>query len=78
MRVGIDAADSTLENALSMSAQFGLKRAAAEAETRKVCSIVAGWREHFAGAGVSKGDIELLGEHIDRPFLRDQRAAYER
>lgn len=78
LRVGVDAADSTLQNALSMSAHFGLQRAAAEAETRKVCRVVAGWREHFAAAAVSKGDIELLAEHIDRPFLRDQRAAYER
>jgi serine/threonine-protein kinase HipA len=76
LRVGVDAGDSTLDNALSMSAQFGLKRAAAQQELRRVVAVVGGWREHFASAGVSSGDIELLGEHIDRPFLRDQRDAY--
>ena len=76
MRVGAQEADSTLDNALSMSAQFGLKRAAAQAEIRRVASVVEGWREHFASTGVSSGDLELLGEQIDRPFLRDQREAF--
>ncbi|HTV21547.1 MAG TPA: HipA domain-containing protein [Polyangiaceae bacterium] len=76
LRVGVDAGDSTLENALSMCAQFGLKRAAAQREIRTVAKVVAGWREHFASAGVTSSDIELLGEHIDRPFLREQREEY--
>jgi serine/threonine-protein kinase HipA len=76
LRVGVDAGDSSLDNALSMSAQFGLKRAAAQAELRSVAAVVAAWREHFASLGVSASDIELLGEHIDRPFLREQREAY--
>jgi len=25
---------------------------------------------------VSRGDLELIAEHVDRPFLRDQRAPY--
>lgn len=76
LRVGVDAGDSTFDNALSMSALFGLKRAAAQAELRSVAAVVAAWREHFASAGVSASDIEMLGEHIDRPFLSDQRDAY--
>ena len=76
MRVGAQEADSTLDNALSMSAQFGLKRDAAQAEIRRVASVVAGWREHFASTGVSSGDLALLGEQINRPFLRDQREAF--
>jgi serine/threonine-protein kinase HipA len=76
LRVGVDEGDSTLRNALSMSAQFGLKRPAAEHELRRVASVVALWREHFASVGVSANDIELLGEHIDRPFLREQRDEY--
>jgi serine/threonine-protein kinase HipA len=76
LRVGIDAGDSSLDNALSMSRQFGLGRAAAQAELRRVAAVVAAWREHFASLGVSANDIELLGEHIDRPFLREQREAY--
>lgn len=76
LRVGVDAGDSTLENALSMCAQFGLKPPAAKQEIRAVAKVVAGWREHFASAGVTSSDIELLGEHIDRPFLREQREEY--
>jgi serine/threonine-protein kinase HipA len=75
-RVGVDAGDSTLDNALSMSAQFGLKPAAAQQELRTVAAVVAGWREHFASAGVTARDMDLLAEHIDRPFLRDQREEY--
>jgi serine/threonine-protein kinase HipA len=76
MRVGLDEADSTLQNALSMSNQFGLDAAAAQREIRRVAGVVAGWRQHFASIGVSDGDIQLLEEQIDRPFLRDQRNAY--
>jgi serine/threonine-protein kinase HipA len=76
LRVGESAADATMTNAVSMCNQFSLTRAAAHEEIRNVASVVSGWREHFAALGVSPGDIELLGEHIDRPFLRDQRAEF--
>ena len=76
LRVGVDAGDSTLQNALSMCTQFGLSPAAAKQEIRSVAKVVAGWREHFASVGVTPGDIEMLGEHIDRPFLREQREEY--
>lgn len=78
LRVGVDAGDSTLENALSMCAQFGLKPAAAQQEIRTVAGVVARWREHFTRAGVSASDIEILAEQVDRPFLRDQRDEYTR
>lgn len=74
MRVGADGADATLDNALSMCAQFGLKTEAARAETRRVAEVVSRWQQHFAELGVTPADIELLAQHIDRPFLRDQRA----
>ena len=73
MRVGEQAADSTLANALSMSALFGLKRDEARREIRAVAQVVSGWKEHFAGCGVTSADIELYAEQIDRPFLREQR-----
>jgi serine/threonine-protein kinase HipA len=76
MRVGTQEADSTLENALSMSEQFGLARAKAIAEVRRVSKVVASWKAHFASSGVSDGDVALLAEQLDRPFLEDQRAAY--
>jgi serine/threonine-protein kinase HipA len=76
MRVGVSAADSTLENALSMCAQFALKPSEARLEIKKVASVVAAWRVHFASVGVTPGDIDLLSEQIDRPFLREQRAEF--
>jgi serine/threonine-protein kinase HipA len=75
MRVGSAGADSTLANALSECAQFGLKKDAALQEARRVCEVVVGWQVHFAQAGVSDADIESLAGQIDRPFLRDQRGA---
>jgi serine/threonine-protein kinase HipA len=78
MSVSESGADSTLENALSACRQFGLERDAARREVRLVAKAVAGWREHFARVGVTSGDIELLSEQIERPFLRDQRAEFEK
>ena len=77
LRVGASAADSTLENALSMCAQFALTPREARGEIQKVAGAVASWREHFKSAGVTPGDIDLLVEQIDRPFLREQRAEFE-
>ncbi len=75
MRVGAMAADSTLENALSECGQFGLKKKEAIAQVQRVCETVAGWKTHFAQAGVSPADIESLAAQIDRPFLKDQRTS---
>lgn len=73
MRVGEQAADSTLANALSMSALFALKREEARREMGAVARVVSGWKEHFASLGVTPADIGLYAEQIDRPFLREQR-----
>jgi serine/threonine-protein kinase HipA len=78
MRVGVDESDATLDNALSMSALFALRPDEARAAVREVCLVVQSWQAHFASCGVSATDIALLSEQIDRPFLRDQRAAYGR
>lgn len=74
MRVGEQAADSTLANALSMSALFALQSEEAVSEARAVAQVVSGWQEHFAACGVTPADIELYAAQIDRPFLREQRA----
>lgn len=76
MRVGAQAGDSTLENAMSMCSQFSLKKNEAVREVRRVVKVVDRWREHFAAQHVSRGDLEQLSEQIDRPFLRDQRAGF--
>ncbi|MET0496649.1 MAG: HipA domain-containing protein [Steroidobacteraceae bacterium] len=73
MRVGTDEADSTIANALSMSRMFSLDKDAAVKEARKVARVVNGWKEHFAKIGVTRNDIELHAEQIDRPFLQEQR-----
>lgn len=76
MRVGADGADATLSNALSEHAQFGLNRREAEQLVRSVAVVVDGWRAHFAACAVTPADIEILAQHIDRPFLLDQRTAW--
>jgi serine/threonine-protein kinase HipA len=73
MRVGEQEADSTIDNALSMSLMFSLGKDDAVREVRTVAHVVESWREHFKACGVSSGDIDLYAEQIDRPFLRDQR-----
>jgi serine/threonine-protein kinase HipA len=78
MRVGSDDADATIDNALSMCAQFGLKRDAAVAQAREVARVVRRWTTHFANEGVSARDLEYHEAQIDRPFLREQRRALER
>ncbi len=76
MRVGLQANDATLDNALSEARLFGLKRDQALAEVRRVITAMAGWKAHFAACGVSAGDIELLAAAIDRPALREQREGF--
>ncbi len=72
-RVGGQQAESSIENALSEVAAFGLTAAQAHAQVRHVADAVANWKAHFAAAGVSARDIDAFAEHIDRPYLRDQR-----
>jgi serine/threonine-protein kinase HipA len=78
MRVGTDGADSTLDNALSMCRQFTLTRSEAIVQVKAVARIVATWKTHLNKQGVLRGDIELLEEQIDRPFLRNQRDEFVR
>ena len=73
MRVGEAEADATIDNALSMSRMFSLDKDAAVKEARKVARVIDGWQEHFRKIGVTRNDIELHAEQIDRPFLLAQR-----
>ncbi len=73
MRVGSQAADSTLANALSEHKLFALSLDEAMEQIRGVSATVSGWKDHFAASGVSTPDIDSLAQQIDRPFLRDQR-----
>lgn len=78
MRVGRGEADSTLDNALSESGQFGMSKAQAQAEVAAVARACARWKEHFRKAAVAERDIEYLEQFIDRDFLRHQREEYAR
>jgi serine/threonine-protein kinase HipA len=76
MRVGEQEADSTLANALSMCRMFGLDRDEAIEAVQVVARTVDRWQQHFMECGVTRHDIELCAEQIDRPFLADQRREF--
>ncbi|HEY0683709.1 MAG TPA: HipA domain-containing protein [Steroidobacter sp.] len=76
MRVGEEEADSTLANALSMAAMFSLKKNAAIEQVREVVAVVNDWQKHYQACGVTRGDIDLYAEQIDRPFLLEQRREF--
>lgn len=76
MRVGRDGTDSTLTNAISDCAQFGLTPAQAREQVRQVCVVVSSWQEHFAACHVSAADRATLAQQIDRSFLKQQREAH--
>lgn len=75
MTIGARGAESSLDNALTAAAQYWLTPKAAWAEASRVVRVVNGWRSHFAGLGLDAGVLDELGEHIDRPYLLEQRQA---
>ena len=78
MRVGSRDTESSLENALSEVAAFGLKRDLAIDMIRDICNVVDGWKQHFINCGVQPRDIEELAQYIDGDALASQRAEYKR
>lgn len=70
LRVGEAGTESTLANALSGAAQFGLKPAAAREVVREVSAVVAGWPAHFRECGVREADIEHLARFVYRESVR--------
>jgi serine/threonine-protein kinase HipA len=77
MRVGEQEADSTVANALSLSQMYALAKDEAVKEAQAVAQVIDGWKQHFTACGVTRGDIDLYAEQIDRPFLRDQRSEFK-
>ena len=69
--------DSTLENAMSQCAAFGLLPAEAAAEVTTVINVVNNWPEHFALAGVTERDIENLAQRINGEQLLLQRTQFD-
>ena len=74
---GAQGRDSTLENAMSQCAAFGLLPTEAAAVLASVIDVVSGWREHFAQSGVTERDIESLAERIDSETLLTQRTGFD-
>ncbi|PUE29142.1 hypothetical protein B9Z39_03455 [Limnohabitans sp. JirII-29] len=68
-------AESSLTNALSEHAAFGLTAQRAQQLVAEVARVVSGWQAHFLQVGVSVTDIQTLAQYIDRPFLKTQRDA---
>lgn len=73
MGVGEEGAASSVANALSMAAAYGIDAREAQEEARRVALVVNGWQNHFRAAGVDAQAIALLADQIDRPFLSQQR-----
>lgn len=76
MQVGTDMADATLDNALSQSSLFGLSLKQAQSALREVISVVDKWRDHFLAVGMTHRDIEVVAEHLERPYLAQQRRVW--
>jgi serine/threonine-protein kinase HipA len=74
---GAQGHDSTLDNAMSECAAFGLLPAEAAEEVARVIAVVNTWQAHFAKMGVSAVDIEHLANFIDGDELLRQRRDFE-
>ena len=60
MRVGVNGHESSIENALSEVAAFGLKLSEAKETVGDIQKIVKTWPQHFAKCGVKPIEIEML------------------
>lgn len=74
--VGADGHDSTLANAMSQCAMFGLSAPEASNEIKRVIAAVNGWKAYFQSCGVSNADLDSLAERIDGEPLLSQRREY--
>jgi serine/threonine-protein kinase HipA len=71
--VGADGRDSTLANAMSQCALFGLEGAQAAEEVLAVIAVIDTWQEHFSASGVIPSDMDDLADRIDGSELAAQR-----
>jgi serine/threonine-protein kinase HipA len=74
--VGRDGPDSTIENALSSVAAFGLKLPDAKTIVKEVANVVDDWHRHFQACAVSAADLEILTQYLDNDRLGAQRREY--
>jgi serine/threonine-protein kinase HipA len=71
LSVGVHGKQSTPENAVSGCGVFGLTKAEAGYIVAGMESIVAGWRELYAGYGVSQRDIDAVESAFRKPVFPD-------
>lgn len=76
--VGDAGVESSLDNALSQCAAFGLKKQAARDLVGEVARRVEEWKDHFRSHGVAEQDLDLLSRYIDGERLAGQRRAFLR
>ena len=62
MRVGANGHESSIENALSEVAAFGLKLLEAKELVSNIQKVVRNWPQHFAQCGVKARELEMLRE----------------
>ena len=74
--VGAEDRDSTLANAMSQCAQFGLEPRQAAAEIHTVIAVVDTWQDHFRACGVTHSDLDDLATRIDGEELATQRRSF--
>jgi serine/threonine-protein kinase HipA len=74
MDVGERGTESSIDNAMSQAAAFGLRRDAAMKIVSAIAGVVDQWKEHFQAAGVRDVDIQMLEQYIDGANLGRQRA----
>ena len=74
MDVGERGTESSIDNAMSQAAAFGLRRDAAMKIVSAIAGVVDEWKRHFQAAGVRHVDIQMLEQYIDGANLGRQRA----
>jgi hypothetical protein len=60
--VGVNGHESSIENALSEVAAFGLKLSEAKEMVSHIQNVVNTWPQHFATCGVKARELEMLQE----------------
>ena len=66
MRVGVNGHESSIENALSEIAAFGLKLSEAKETVGDIQKIMKAWPQQFANCGVKPREIEMLDVNLSR------------
>ncbi len=74
--VGAEGRESTLRNAMSQCALFGLSNEAAARTVLEIIAVVDGWKAHFESCGVTGPDIDNLADRLDGEALLDQRRGF--